>query len=323
MVLMTRILIVTPARRGSRQGNRITATRWASILRSLGHSVRIVDHIHDGAPKFELLIALHARKSAEAVQQVAEREPRIPIVLALTGTDLYEDLRSSRLAQSSLELASRLVLLQPHGCKELPSRFHSKVRVIHQSATGPKKRPKPLARVFEICVSGHLRAVKDPFRAALAARGLPESSRIRITHIGAALAAEMRERARAEMQRNPRYRWLGEVPPWRARHLLARSRLLVLSSKLEGGANVVSEALAARVPVLSSRISGSIGLLGEEYPGYFEVGDTVGLAQLMIRCETDRAFYTALAEHCRRRSALVRPQRERSDWRELLEELVE
>ena len=63
---------------------------------------------------------------------------------------------------------------------------------------------------------------------------------------------------------------------------------------MEGGANVVSEALAAGVPVLCSRISGSIGLLGEDYSGYFEVGDTAGLTELMLKCEQDKSFLTLL-----------------------------
>jgi integrase len=45
-----------------------------------------------------------------------------------------------------------------------------------------------------------------------------------------------------------------------------------------GGADAVSEAIACSVPVISSRISGSIGLLGEEYPGDFPVGDPRALS---------------------------------------------
>jgi glycosyltransferase involved in cell wall biosynthesis len=65
---------------------------------------------------------------------------------------------------------------------------------------------------------------------------------------------------------------------------------MVLSSLSEGGANVMSEAVAARVPVLATRIDGSIGLLGRDYPAYFPVGDTEALARLLNRIETDAAF---------------------------------
>ncbi len=174
-----------------------------------------------------------------------------------------------------------------------------------------------LARVL-----AHLRAVKDPLRAAAAARLLPPASRVLILHLGAALDAGLAKRARAEHARSARYRWLGDVPRGRAQRVLAGSRLLVLTSRLEGGANVVSEALAAAVPVLSSRIPGSIGILGPGYPGYFAVGDTPALARLLRRAETDAAFYEGLRQCCRRLRTIVDPARERRAWRSLLRELA-
>jgi len=317
---VSRILLVTPAPRGSRQGNRVTAQRWAQIIRSLGHRVEIAERF--GGQNCDVLIALHARKSADSIQRFAAQRPQRPIVLALTGTDLYGDIHTSKAARRSLEIASRLVLLQPNGRSELPPALHAKTRVIRQSAEPVRKPPPPLKTVFEVCVSGHLRWEKDPFRAAMAARQLPADSKIRITHVGAALTPAMGQRAREEMERNPRYRWLGETPHWKARRLLARSRLLVLSSRLEGGANVVSEALSASVPLLCSRISGSVGLLGEEYAGFFDVGDTLHLAELMRRCESDAAYYRQLQKQCGERRKLVHPRRERAAWQEVFDELL-
>jgi glycosyltransferase involved in cell wall biosynthesis len=132
----------------------------------------------------------------------------------------------------------------------------------------------------------------------------------------------MAVRAHALMARDPRYRWIGELPRWEARRLLARSRLLVLSSRMEGGANVISEALADGVPVLASRIPGSIGLLGEDYPGLFPVGDTTALAQLLSWSESERRFYDLLTAWCLRLAPLVDPARERASWQELLRELL-
>jgi glycosyltransferase involved in cell wall biosynthesis len=173
-----------------------------------------------------------------------------------------------------------------------------------------------------VCVLGHLRPVKDPLRTALAARLLPPTSRLRVLHLGAALSEEMAEQARAEAEANPRYRWLGEVPRGKALRVLGRCRLLVLTSELEGGANVISEALAASVPVVSSRIAGSVGLLGEDYPGYFPVGDTAALAALLGRAETDADFYRTLRERCARLRPLVDPATERRSWEALLRELA-
>ena len=141
---------------------------------------------------------------------------------------------------------------------------------------------------------GHLRPVKDPFRTAQAARLLPADSRIRVLHLGGALSEDMAEQARAEAADNPRYRWFGEQPRGKAQRILSRCRLLSLTSQLEGGANVISEALAVGVPVVSSRIAGSIGLLGADYPGYFPFADTRALADLLHRAETDTEFYNGL-----------------------------
>lgn len=315
-----RILIVTPAPPRSRKGNRITALRWARLLRELGHRVALAESFSD--QPCDLLIAMHAKRSAASIREFHESRPDAPLIVALTGTDLYRDIKTNRVAQHSLELADRLVLLQPAGVDSLPTPLQVKARVIQQSATGLARSPSPLRSVFEVAVIGHLRPVKDPFRAAMATRTLPASSRIRVVHIGAALSETMARRARAEMQRNSRYQWLGELSPSQTKRRLARARLLVLSSRLEGGANVISEAIAVGTPIIASRISGSIGLLGEDYPGYFDVGDTASLRQLLQRAEEDSRFYGLLQQSCRALLPLVKPRRERSDWDRLINEFV-
>jgi putative glycosyltransferase (TIGR04348 family) len=316
-----RILVVTPAPPGARMGNRVTALRWARILRGLGHRATVAVQ-YDRQP-CDLLVALHARRSFPSIARYRRRHSRAPLVVALTGTDAYADLRSSASARRALEMATRIVVLQPLAIRTLPARTRRKVRVIVQSATGPRHRPPRRREAFEVCVLGHLRAVKDPFRAAAAARLLPPSSRIRVQHVGAAIQPGSASRARARQRGSARYRWIGERPHAEALRILARSRLLCLTSKLEGGANVVSEAAAAGVPVLSSRIDGSVGLLGPRYPGYFPVGDTRALAGLLLRAETDPRFYAELRRGVRRLAPLVRPARERAAWASLLAELRE
>ena len=243
-------------------------------------------------------------------------------MVALTGTDLYRDIQTLPAAQRSLELADWLVLLQSDGVAYLPKDVRHKARVIYQSAQAPSRPAAPLSRVFEVAVVGHLRAVKDPFRAAIAARHMPNWSRVRIVQIGGALSDLVAKRAQREMTTNARYRWLGELSHEKTTARLARSRLLVISSKMEGAANVASEALAARVPILTSQISGLVGLLGPDYPGYFPVGDTSTLTALLVRAETDHRFYQQLCKACTRRRPLVDPRRERRSWKELLAEVA-
>ena len=290
-------------------------------LRDLGHHVTLAQ-TYEGQP-CDVMLALHARRSFPAIDALRRSHPAQPLIVALTGTDLYGDIKTSAEAQQSLELATRLILLQPKGIEELPPHLHAKTHVIYQSVAGPKQPPAKPKTTFDVCVLGHLREVKDPFRTALASRLLPAASRIRVRHAGKALSPDMEAAARAEVDANPRYHWLGELQRWRARQVLARSHLLVLSSVMEGGANVISEALAVPVPVLASRISGSIGLLEPDYPGYFPVGDTQALAQLLDKAERDTGFYRELDAWCRKLAPLVHPDRERESWRQLLANLGE
>jgi putative glycosyltransferase (TIGR04348 family) len=312
------IVIVTPAASGSHHGNRHTAARWATLLRGLGHRVRVA-LAWDGTSA-DLMIALHARRSHDSASRFAAAHSDRPLVLVLTGTDLYRDIRRDAGAQDSMRLATRLVVLQEQGRAELAPDLRRKCRVIYQSARAATPLPA-LKRCFEIVVSGHLREEKDPFRVAMAAARLPPQSRIRITHIGAAMSPEMESTARSWAAREPRYTWLGGLPHGKALRVLARSRLMVISSRMEGGANVVSEAIAAGVPVIASRIPGNIGMLGRRYAGYYPVEDERALARLLWRVECDTAFYRTLRSQCRLRRALVTPQCERGALKMLLAEL--
>jgi len=315
-----RICLACPAPPRSLKGNRVTAVRWARLLRQLGQRVTIVRDWM-GEP-CELLVALHARKSYPAIARYRKEHPDGPLIVALTGTDLYRDLRTSGRARRSLAWADRLVVLQPCAIDALPAAVRRRARSIVQSAEPTCLRPKPGARFFDVAVLGHLRHEKDPFRTALALCLIPADVPIRVTHLGQALSPDMERRARALMKRDGRYRWLGEVSAGRARRTLARSHLLVHSSRLEGGANVISEALADAVPIVASAIPGNIGLLGADHPGLYPLGDTAALAGLLLAAATDRTFYAKLKDRSRELRPTVLPASERAGWEKLLHEFV-
>ena len=315
-----KIQLVTPAPLNLNNGNRITAQRWTAILKKLGHRVEILQE-YRGEP-CDLLIALHARRSAESIRRFHHSQPNQPVIVVLTGTDLYRDIRAHRQAQQSLELATRIVVLQKMALQELPKRFHGKTHVIYQSAEPLHRKRPDRAKFFRVCVIGHLRSEKDPLRAALAVRRLPRNSRIQLTHVGLALDDRLEKSAADEVARNPRYRWVGQLSHRKTRELLARSHLVCITSRMEGSSNVLSEALASGVPVIASKIPGLIGTLGENFLGYFTVGDTQGLADLLFKAETDAKFYRALKSECARLAPLVKSARELADWRRVLQEVA-
>jgi putative glycosyltransferase (TIGR04348 family) len=291
--------------------------RWARIFEALGHPVRISVE-YDGQPT-DLMVALHAWRSFASIRAFRERYPERPLIVALTGTDVYRFLASDPAETiSSMEMADCLVCLHDRVIRDIPRRFGKKLEVIYQSAQPLSSPRNPSKRFFDICVIGHLRDEKDSLRTALAARGLPVSSRIRVIHLGKAHDEDWAERARAEMRENPRYIWRGEVPGWAVRRELGKTRLMVLSSIMEGGANVISEAIVAGVPVIASAISGSIGLLGQDYPGYYPVGDTSALTRMLSRAEAEPGFLHRLSQACAERAPMFAPERESESWSRLL-----
>jgi putative glycosyltransferase (TIGR04348 family) len=314
-----KIQLVTPSPLRLNNGNKITAVRWSRILRSFDHQVELVQR-YTGA-RCDLLIALHARRSYRSILKFHELHPDLPLVVVLTGTDVYQDIHADAEAQHSLKLATRLIILQKFALAELPKQYHAKARVIYQSAEPYKGLAPKKTKPFKVCVIGHLRAEKDPLRTALAAREIPRFSNLEVLHVGKALDSALGKQAQAEAATNPRYSWVGELPYWMTRRVLARSHLLVITSRMEGSSNVLSEALASSVPVVASKIPGLIGTLGPDYPGYFQVGDTMALAELLLRAEYDQGFYQSLKRSCARAAVMIRPHREMASWKLLLREL--
>ena len=314
-----KIAIVTPAAAGSRTGNRHTAQRWATMLRAAGHKVGVATEWNAAAA--DVLIALHARRSHPSVLSYQQAYPDGNLVVVLTGTDLYRDIRYDAGARLSLKLARRLVVLQDEGLKELPRQFRAKTRVVYQSAQ-VKAKAVPPKKTFRVCVLGHLREEKDPFRAALALQHIPPEENIELVHLGKAMAPELAAQAKTLMLQDPRYRWLGGLPHWRALRWLCRSSLMVISSRMEGGANAIAEAVCAGVPVIASAIPGNVGMLGSGYPGYYPPEDAKALAGLLVKAMRHQAYYQSLKRGIAARRHLFRPQSEQASLIRLLREFA-
>jgi putative glycosyltransferase (TIGR04348 family) len=318
------VLIASPALADANNGNWQTARRWAQLL--AGHyRTRIVRQWQAGEhPQAVALLALHARRTGDTIARWAEAHPGGGLAVVLTGTDLYRDIGHDAAAQRSLALAQQLVVLQEQGPRALPAPYRAKARVIFQS-TSERQPLDKTARHLRAVMVGHLREEKSPqtlWDAARLLRGHPD---ILIDHIGTALEPALGEQARATMADCPAYRWLGALDHEAARRRIQRAHVLVHTSRMEGGAHVVMEAVCSGTPVLASRIDGNVGMLGTDYGGYFPVGDATALAALLRRCREGMAVpagsINALQAQCRLRAPLFAPAAERQALLALLQDL--
>ena len=317
MPLQKKLVIVTPALAAANNGNWQTAQRWARMLRS-HYRVRLAGDWQQGDE--DLMIALHARRSAASVAAWRRQGSR-PLVLVLTGTDLYRDIDGDSAAQQSLQHADRLVVLNELGIARLPLALQSKASVCLQSC--PLRQPQQKTqRHLRALMVGHLREEKSPQTYFDAARLLASRSDILLDHIGDGLDATLAEEARALMHQNPHYRWLGGMRHGATRARIAAAHVLVHASRMEGGAHVVMEAVTSGTPVLASRIDGNLGLLGADHPGVFDWGDAAALAALLERARDDASMLPLLRAHGDARADLFQPGRERQTLLTLLSGLA-
>jgi len=315
------IVIISPYLQNANNGNWQTAWRWS---RFLSKKYKITLALEWDGCACDAMIALHARRSATSIAAFADTFPELPLIVVLTGTDLYRDIGSDESAQHSLQVATQLIILQAAGLQVLDKRLHAKTQVIYQSAPSlkpVKHNPKKLPRFFDVTMVGHLRGEKDPATFMHAVQSL-ESASIRMIHIGGALDPGLAAQAEKTQELYPRYHWLGNVAHAATRQRLKRSQLMVITSRMEGGANVIIEAVTSGVPVLASDISGNRGMLGENYAGYFPVGDSKKLAQLIDQAASDANFYRRLQTQCAARAEFFSPERERKTLLKLIDRCI-
>lgn len=316
---MPKICLVTPALADANNGNWQTARRWSQML-SRDYRVDLTG-AWNGEPA-DLLIALHARRSAASIARFARECPARPIAVVLTGTDLYRDIHTDAAAQASLACADRLVVLHERAVQDVPAPLQHKAVVCFQSTTrrAPVRKPSSFLRALMV---GHLRSEKDPHTYWQAAALLKSRADIRLEHIGAALESAWGEEATRVAQELPRFRWLGALPHAVTRRHVQHAHVLVHPSHMEGGAHVIMEAVRSGTAVLASRISGNVGMLGGDYAGYFEPGDAQGLAGLLQQCRDDPAILAHLNGQCALRAPLFAPERERATLLRIVHDLIE
>lgn len=308
-----RIVIATPALASANNGNWRTARRWQQLLgKRFQTIVQNADSIADDVlGSADLLIALHARRAAQAITRFRELHAHRPILLVMTGTDLYRDLDVDPAARASIDRADALAVLQEDAIRFLPENARAKAHVIYQSAKSLSPAKKSSGKLNCIVV-GHLRPEKSPETVFRFVEGLPPGVPIRVLHLGSGLDADLARRASQLSAANANYQWRGGLPHGLTRAAIKRAHLLIHPSRMEGGANVIAEAITSGTAVVASDISGNVGMLGSGYRGYFPAGDAVALTRLVQRCLAEPAFLAELRVACQARARLFAPHREKS-----------
>ena len=312
---------MTPALADANNGNWQTARRWAALL-APAYRVRLAARWVAGDEPADAMLALHARRSAESVAAWRDAHPGAPLIVTLTGTDLYRDIATDAQAQRSLELADALVVLNALGALQLPPALRDRCHVVLQSCSRRQRRADKPARWLRAVAVGHLRQEKDPRTLFEAVRRLGGRADIRIDHIGRALDAQLGAQAQALAEVAPGYRWLGGLPHAQARARIQAAHVLVHPSRMEGGAHVVIEALRSGTPVLASRIEGNVGLLGAGYDGYFEPGDAAGLAERLVQLREEPDMLATLQRQVEPLVARFDPAAEAAALRAVLDPLL-
>lgn len=313
------ILLINPATSSARKGNHVTSDRWKHHLEELGHRVQVESSYT--ARNWDALVALHAYKSQNFISEFSRNHPDARLIVALTGTDLYRDLKEKPETEKSLELADNLIVLQNLARREIPPEYRDKIRVVHQSVQEVPENGSRLASTpseFVALTVAHLRDVKDPLRLAHAVEELPEDSGIKAYHLGAVLEDEYHDKLE-RFKSFERFEYRGQKPRETILAFMKGADVLVVPSRLEGGANVVSEAIAVGTPVLASEVPGNRGLLGKDYPGYFPVGNTEALRKLLLECERDDGLLERLRKHVEALNNRVQPSHERAQLRDVLQ----
>ena len=315
------LLLILPPSSANSSGNLVTAKRWAEIITSFGHSVEISSNSSLSNSSCDIAIFLNAYKSKNLVQRLSADSKKPVIVIAITGTDLHSTDEKLGESLENLQKADFIVAINPHSLTLLPNSLQNKSVLIYQSANVSNKHRDIRPIVRKAVILSHIRREKNPLLVDEALDLLDESLPIEVNHFGAALDTQLSTLVGRASETNPRYKWHGEIDHHKALDELVESDLLIITSRVEGAPAVVSESVAAGIPILASNISTLVGLLGDEYPGYFEVDSASSLASQINRCVTDENFYRSLKASTAELKEKFAPSTERKSWARFLSDL--
>ena len=315
-----RILIATPAARGSRNGNRVTALRWAAFLRSAGHRVKMICAYNNEVA--DLMVALHARRTLP--MQMAFKQPPLAgrvLIVALTGTDIYQGWPNEEELRWATDFVDGIIVLQADMKARLPASLQARCLVLMQSSSltpvpalvnAPLISQSECEPTLRLVVAGHLRAEKAPFLLAESVHQYLPSAPLLIQHCGGEVTSGYADMAKQWMALEPRYQYLGELTRSQTHQRIRAADLLVNSSTVEGAPAVVIEAVASHIPVIASDIPAHKAILGADYAGLFPVGDALALANRIQRVQQQPVFLSELRRQIIERAVLFTVPYEKS-----------
>jgi len=236
------------------------------------------------------------------------------LILGGVRSDGWYELRShGRLSRLMLRLAHGLVTNSQHARKTLASQGvrPGKLEVLPNvidlrdfdaRTAQPLRIPLPPNRIIVTAVGGlHPCKRFDRFLETLALARRAEPALMGVI-AGADLGAmaELQARANALELGPQEVRFIGEchnVPG-----LLARSAMLVLTSEYEGFPNVILEAMAARLPVITTPAGDAAVVVQDGATGLVvKPDDTRGIAAVMVQLARSPSMRTGLGDAGRQR----------------------
>jgi len=277
-------LILTPTFFPRLTGNAVTAGRITRELAEGGIECRVIDlsavaeaEAVKTASMFgpDIIHGFHAFKSGP-LGLVVKGLLKIPMIMTLTGTDLYVDLKTPETREAVLRVlaqADRLTVFNDSARRLLVREgvASHKISVIHQSVFFPEKKERDfraelhIGRKTKVCLlMGGIRRIKN-FGYAFP---VLEKVRKNVPDLCLLIAGGVLEekeflRLTRKSSGRPWIRFLGEVSREEIPSLLGCADIVLNTSDSESDANAVMEALTFGKAVVGRRVSGSTSLLAE------------------------------------------------------------
>ena len=317
---MIDVLIHSPYPRQRSQGNAVTAKRMVNLLRDSGLAAAL--HERGDAPlKAKCLIALNGRKGAEEIFKFLQRQPDNPVIALLTGTDVNhpEMEQPDSITRKALELSTAIVSLHDGFAHRIPKHLLEKTEVIYPSVMLPDPLDHSPSKPPKVIIAGNFRAEKNPSLMMKAVREMKESPlHFHAYGQGGDYQRDL-ERTAAEC---PHFYFHGVKEHDVLLGEMQAAHVLLNTSTQEGGANAICEAIALGLPVVASRIAGNMGMLGENYAGFFPVEEVTKLIEILGRAAKNHDFYQLLKEQIATRAPLFSHQRETEQWVNLIHRML-